>query len=317
MTNAVPLAHIVRSGFAETVHLGHAVIIDPDGIVIESWGNPNELIFPRSSNKIAQAAGLVALGLDLPENLRALTAASHSGEQMHLEGATTILAGAGLGVEALLTPADYPYGKSARNAWIAAGKAPEPLVMNCSGKHAGMLATAQLNGFEIASYRDPSHPVQQAGIAELKRLSGTDAAVIGTDGCGAPVVAMTVTQLARMFSLAVQLPSDDPARKVADAMRAYPQMVGGSDRDVTELMSGVPGVLAKDGAEGVYVAALESGYAVAFKVLDGADRARSVVMAEALMRLGVTGEPVESMRSVEILGGGVPVGALTGVLARG
>lgn len=313
--NAVPLAHIRRSGFVETVHLGHAVIIDPNGVVMQSWGNPDEVIFPRSSNKIAQAAGFIALGLELPPNLRALTAASHSGEAIHLAGALEILSGAGLTVDDLQTPADLPYGRDARTAWIAAGKAPEPLAMNCSGKHAGMLATAKLNGFDLVTYREVAHPVQRAGIDQLKRLSGSDASIIGTDGCGAPVVAMTVTQLAQMFSRSVQLPSDDPARQVADAMRAHPQMVGGADRDVTELMQGVPGLLAKDGAEGVYVAALESGYAVAFKILDGADRARSVVMAQALALLGATDAVLATQRSVVVLGGGKPVGELVGVLA--
>lgn len=314
-TDAAPLAQIERSGFVETVHAGHAVIIDPDGAIVQSWGDPHALIFPRSSNKPAQAAALAGLGLELPDELRALTGASHSGEQQHLEGVLAILAGAGLDASALRTPADEPYGKAARRAWIAAGRAPEPLAMNCSGKHAGMLAVATLNGLDIETYLDPQHPVQRACTAEIVRLSGTDAKVHGTDGCGAPVIAMSVTQLARMFSRAVQAPLDDPARKVADAMRAAPQMVGGDDRDVTALMRAVPGLLAKDGAEGVYAAALDSGYAVAFKTLDGADRARQVVMAQALGLLGVEG--IEEFRQVEVLGGGKPVGQLRGVLAPG
>ena len=312
---AVPLAGVVRSGFLETVHLGHAVIIDPDGHVMHSWGDPDTMIFPRSSNKPAQAAALVGLGLELPTELRALTAASHSGEARHLSGVSAILATVDLDERALQTPPDFPYGKAARHAWIGAHRKPERIAMNCSGKHAGMIATAMICGEDPHSYLAPDHPVQRAGTAELMRLSGTQADVVGIDGCGAPVIGMTVLQLARMFSQCVQLPGDDPARRVADAMRAEPEMVGGSDRDVTKLMRTVPGLLAKDGAEGVYAVALESGHAVAFKTLDGADRARQVVMAQALALLGVPG--VEEFGSVSVLGGGKPVGSLTGLMLAG
>ena len=314
-SGAIPIAHVVRSGVVESVHLGHVVIIDPDGAVIASWGDPEAVMFPRSSNKPAQASALVGLGLELPGELRALTAASHSGEQPHLDGVRAILASVGLDIDALATPPDVPYGAAARRAWYAEGRGNEALAMNCSGKHAGMIAAARLNGDDITSYLDPQHPVQRACTEEITRLSGSDAKLVGTDGCGAPVIGMTLTQLARMFSLAVQLPEDDPARQVADAMRAHPYMVGGTDRDVTALMNAVPGALAKDGAEGVYAVSLDSGYAVALKVLDGADRARSVVMAQALTHLGVVG--IDDFTSIPITGGGRPVGELVGVLARG
>ena len=168
----VPLVEVVRSGFAESVHRGSAVLLAADGSVLATAGDPWAAVFPRSCSKPAQAAGMVAAGLDLPDRLLALAAASHSGAAEHLAGVAEILAAAGLGVEHLQTPADLPLGPAEREAWLRSGWAPEPRAMNCSGKHAAMLATCVARGWPIDSYRDPGHPLQQALRAEAERLAG-------------------------------------------------------------------------------------------------------------------------------------------------
>lgn len=314
MPQFAPLAEVVRSGFVEGVHVGHAVIIDPDGTVMASWGDPQAVILPRSANKPAQLSAMIRAGLDLPPRLRALATSSHSGEPMHLAGVLEILSIAAVPLEALRTPADFPLDPVERDAWIVQGRSAEPIAMNCSGKHAAMLATSAWNGWPFDDYRRVDHPLQQAIIAEVGSLAGEQVTVIGVDGCGAPVLGLTVAGLARSLSACVQAEAGSPSAQVVEAMRAWPLMVGGTRRDVSRLMAELPGLVVKDGAEGVFVAALPDGRALAIKVLDGSERARLVVLADLLGRLGLAGEVLDDFRALTLLGGGLPVGYVRSAL---
>ena len=309
------LATYTRSGFREGVHLGHAVVVGPDGAVQRSWGDPYHEIFPRSSNKPAQATALVRHGLDLPVHLIALSAASHSGERFHLSGVRDILDSAGLPESALQTPPDFPLGPAERDAWIADERRPVPLAMNCSGKHAAMLATCVINDWPIETYRDPDHPLQASIRWQVEALAGEAVNHVGIDGCGAPVFSLTLAGLARSMSRSVQEAPDQSARRVVDAMRAFPEFVGGTARDVTHFMQAVPGLVAKDGAEGVYVAALPDGTGIALKVEDGTERARQVALAAILLVLGADAEAMTSLRSLPVQGGGQVVGQVSSPLA--
>ncbi len=304
------VAEVVRSGFVEGAHRGSVVGLDPDGAVVLEVGDVTAAIFPRSSNKPMQAVGMVACGLPLTGELLALAAASHSGEPFHLDGVRKILAGAGLDIDALATPPDYPYDVEAQRDWIRAGHGPEPIAMNCSGKHAAMLVTCVVNGWDVVTYRDPEHPLQQALRATLERLAGEPVSATGIDGCGAPVYAISLLGLARAGRACVLADAGTPELAVADAMRAFPEWVGGSRRDVTELMRAVPGLLAKDGAEGVQVVALADGRALAVKIEDGGQRARQVVTAAALQALGVDAPVITEQLTSVLLGGGTPVGVV-------
>jgi len=304
------LATYSRSGFIEGSHSGHAVIVDATGAVVRSWGEPTKVIFPRSCNKPAQATAMVESGLDVSSRLLALAASSHSGEAVHLDGVDELLGLAGLPVTALQTPADYPYSATERDAWLRAGLPASPRAMTCSGKHAAMLLTCVLNDWPTATYREPDHPLQVAVRATLERLAGESVRNVGIDGCGAPVMSLTLAGLARMASRVVQAPSGKSERMVANAMVAHPEMVGGSGREVTSMMRAVPGLLAKDGAEGVYVAALPDGTGVAVKAEDGAERASQVALASLLVSCGVDRAALADVIEVPMLGGGVPVGAV-------
>jgi len=298
----------VRSGFVEGHHRGSLVVLAADGSVREAYGDPDRPMFPRSANKPFQAVGMVRLGLDLPAELLALAAASHSGEPFHLDGVRRILDRAGLDVDALQTPPDDPIDDVAQRDWVRAGHEPERVAMNCSGKHAAMLLTCVVNGWDVATYRDPDHPLQRALRTELERLAGEPVAATGVDGCGAPLFAISLGGLARAAGTVVRADPGTPDRVVADAMRAHPEWVGGTRRDVTALMRAVPGLLTKDGAEGVQVVALADGTAIAVKVDDGGQRAREVVVAAALLRLGIDDPVVHELTSHPLLGGGRPVG---------
>jgi L-asparaginase II len=313
--SGVPLAQVVRSGWVESVHTGHAVIVDPDGSVIAAWGSPAEPVLPRSSNKPLQAVGMVEAGLALEGPHLALAAASHSGEAFHLAAVREVLAAGGLTEADLANAPALPYGAAAQVAWLQAGGGPSALAQNCSGKHAAMLRTAQVLGAPTLGYLDPDHPVQRAAVAGVERLAGERIAGSGVDGCGAPVVAISLVGLARAFGRLVQAPAGSAAERVASAMAGNPAYVGGTDRDVTRFMAALPGAVAKDGAEAVHAFALPDGRAGALKVADGSERARAAVVVGLLRELGMTDAGVlEAAGPAPVLGGGRPVGAVRAVL---
>ena len=315
MPAPVVVAEIVRSGFVEGHHYGSVVALDADGRVAWSVGDVENAALPRSCNKPLQAVGMLRAGLDLDGELLALAAASHSGEAFHLEGVRRILSSAGLDEAALQTPPDYPIDDQAKEEYLRAGGQKSSLAMNCSGKHAAMLATCVVNGWDTATYLDPDHPLQVAIAETFADLTGEKVQVVAVDGCGAPLLSTSLSGLARAFRT-VSLATEGPEKRVADAIRTHPEFTSGSRRDEATLLRAIPGAIGKAGAESCYAVGLADGRAVALKTDDGAPRVRPVLMAAALERLGVTRDPdvdVEAVRRtgvLELLGGGRPVGEI-------
>ncbi len=306
--NFRPLAIVSRSGIDESVHFGALVALNPDGRVAFSVGDPGTCIYPRSSTKPFQALAMVRAGLSLPPDQLALVCASHNGEDLHQRIATEILAGAGLTEDALANTADHPLHVPSAHRAVREGRPRSPLQMNCSGKHAGMLATCVVNGWPVDSYLSPEHPLQQAVTQTIAELTGAEPAAIGVDGCGAPAHVVSLTGLALAMRTIAVGGAGDAGDQVFRAMSGHPHIVGGEGRHVTSIVSNVPGLFAKDGAESVYVAATRDGHAVALKLSDGSGRATPTVLLAALRRLGVdvSGVP-ESVRET-VLGHGAPVG---------
>jgi len=259
---------------------------------------------------------MLSCGLKLDGELLALAAASHSGEDFHVAGVRAILASAGLTEEALQCPPDYPLDEKANRAMIAAGAEPDHIHMNCSGKHAAMLATCVAAGWPTDSYRDPEHPLQQQIKSVISRLAGEPVAAVGVDGCGAPLMAISVTGLARAFRAVVLAEPGTAERAVADAMRAYPEWTSGTTRPECALMTAIPGLLLKSGADGVEGFALADGRAGAFKIEDGAARGRVPVTVALLRDLGAQAVPGADVGSLTALaaspvyGGGQVVGEI-------
>ncbi|MFG1653723.1 asparaginase [Micromonospora sp. NPDC049275] len=307
----VPLAEVVRSGFVEGGHRGSVVVLDATGKSLATAGDVTAPIFPRSASKPMQAIGMLRAGLTLtdPADL-ALVSASHAGEDFHLSRVGALLGRAGLDASALHCPPDLPVGAAAREAVLRAGGGPSRVQMNCSGKHSGMLLTCEAAGWPRDGYWRPEHPLQQGLRAAIEEFTGEQAAAVGVDGCGAPVLAVSLTGLAGAYLRLVDAEPGSAPRAVADAMRAHPEIVGGTQADDTRLMRGVPGLLAKVGAEGVIAVALPGVGAVALKIDDGADRARMPVLVSALRRLGVDAPVLAEYAEVPLFGGGVPVGAV-------
>jgi L-asparaginase II len=313
--SAPVVAEIVRSGFVEGHHYGSVVALDRDGSVAWSVGDVDAQVLPRSCNKPIQALGMVRAGLDLPPDLLALACASHSGEPFHVAGVRRILDAAGLDESALQAPPDYPLDDKAREDVVRAGGVRAPVLMNCSGKHAAMLATCVVNGWDTATYREFDHPLQQAIAATFAELTGEAVEHVAVDGCGAPLLSCSLTGLARAFR-SVAVATDGPEARVAAAIRRHPEFVSGTQRDERVLLTAVPGAIGKAGAESCYAVALPDGRSFALKCDDGAPRVRPVLMAEALRRSGVTeqdgvdAEAVTRTGTLELLGGGRAVGEI-------
>jgi L-asparaginase II len=316
MSNPV-LVEVVRSGFVESVHHGALVITEPDGSVRLAVGDVDRPVFPRSSNKPFQALGMLRAGLEADDEDLAFAAGSHSGEPKHVERALAVLERHGLAESDLFCPPAYPAHETSKLAVVVQRGGARKAAMNCSGKHAAMLATCVQRGWPSAGYQAPAHELQRLIADVIPELTGEQIAASGMDGCGLPLAAFSLTGLARAFGRLV-LAADGPERRVANAMRAHPWLVAGTGRDDTMLMTEVDGLLAKGGAEGVHAIALADGTALALKIDDGARRPRGPLLVAALRALGVISRDPDANPTLqrigsgygEVLGGGKPVGEL-------
>jgi len=266
-------------------------------------------ILPRSSNKPVPATALLAAGWS-PRSAAelAIAAGSHNGEDAHRDLAAAMLAAAGLGPDDLGCPPALPQYEPTRAEWLAEDRKPDRLAMNCSGKHAAMLAACVAAGWPTGGYLDPDHPLQRAIGARLAEATGEPVTSVVVDGCGAPQHALSVTGLARGVLSLVEGPQGSRDRSVADAMRAEPWFVAGTGREDTDLMRAVPGLLVKGGADGVHVAALPGRGAVALKLDDGAERGRTPALCAGLLRLGVAAEVLAPWLRTPVSGGDAVVG---------
>ncbi|WP_431298201.1 asparaginase [Tabrizicola sp. BL-A-41-H6] len=296
MTNPHPLANLWRGGLLESSHLGHAVICDAKGVA-EAWGNPDTVIFPRSSCKMIQALPLIETGaaaaVGLTDAQLAFACASHQGEARHVKLAGDWLAAIGLAEPDLRCGAHEPYDRDERNRLIKSDESPCQLHNNCSGKHCGFLTvTRHLKAGP--EYVEIDHPLQRAIREATEEVTGETVAGYGIDGCSAPNFAMSLAGLARaMARFATARDTGDTRQRamyrLARAMATYPENVAGEGRACTELMRAMGGRVAlKTGAEAVFVAILpEQGLGIALKVVDGGTRAAEAAIAALLVRAGV------------------------------
>jgi L-asparaginase II len=307
-----PLVELVRNDFVESRHSGSVVVLSPTGEAAAWAGDVQGAMFPRSSNKPLQAVGMLRAGLTLPPDQLALVAASHRGQPFHIDLVQRIMADGGLPLSTLACPADYPLADDARDDIVRGGGTRAPVLMNCSGKHAGMLRTCVAAGWPVDGYLDPRHPLQQRLTTEFAQLTGEPVVATGVDGCGAPVLSTSLRALALAFLRLAQAEPGTHEHSVAEAMRAHPELISGTDADGvdTHLMRAIPGLIAKSGAEGVIAVAGPELGAVALKIDDGALRARMPLLAAALRRIGCV---LDQYAESPILGGGRQVGAVRAV----
>nr|NLD41409.1 asparaginase [Actinomycetales bacterium] len=259
-------------------------------------------------------------GARLTTEQLAIAAGSHHGTGEQVAVVRSTLESAGLREEDLGCPPALPADPTALRAAAATGPdtaspdGPEPrrIWHNCSGKHAGMLAACAASGWDTASYLQARHPYQEVVREVIAGSLGTVHATT-TDGCGAPIHAISVRELAGGYA---RLFWGHPhGVEVAGAMAAHPVLVGGHAADDTRLMQLLPGLVAKRGAEGVFAVSAPGAGAVVVKVSDGAMRPAVMVALRLLALLGVDTSPAGALAHAAVMGGGLPVGSVEPSLA--
>ena len=297
MGKAVPMVELWRGGLLESTHQGHAVLCDESGQIVRAWGDPDRIIFPRSSCKMIQALPLVESGAADAHGLTpahlALSCASHQGAALHVNMARDWLAGLALGEPDLRCGAHEPYDRAERDRLICDHEGPCQLHNNCSGKHSGFLTvTKHLKAGP--EYVEIDHPLQKAIRAATEEVTGETVAGYGIDGCSAPNFAMSIKGLAGAMSrFSAASESGDTRQRamhrLTRAMASYPELVAGEGRSCTELTRAMEGrVTIKTGAEAVFVAILpEKRLGLALKIEDGNSRASEAALVGLLSQLGV------------------------------
>ena len=267
------LAAQERGQMLESFHHGVVAVVDPDGNLIFSKGDAFALIYPRSATKPIQAAAMRRAGLSLPEAQAVMTMASHYATDRQVELVSKVLASHYVSESQLGCPAAVPWNLEAK-----VGKEPKPIYMNCSGKHAGFLATSKLNGWDLETYLQRSHPMQMRVKALLEEFAGEKIVKTSTDGCGAPLFALSTIGLARALSRFVQ---EEP--ELVAAALANPELIG--DENTPDAGFLRQGLFSKLGAEGVFTVATPDGHALSLKIADGSLRKAAAYSALLLYKL--------------------------------
>lgn len=306
------LIEVTRGALVENVHRAHGVVTDTSGNVLHAAGDPERVTFLRSSAKPLQALAMVESGaagrFGFSDRELAVMCASHQGESFHVAAVQSILRKIGLDEDALACGTHAPGHGPTAAALVRAGESPRLIHSNCSGKHASMLALCQHNGWEIAGYTAPDHPVQVRIRGVLAEVSGLwpEDIYVAVDGCDAPVFALPLRNIARAFAVLARptgVPSEREAglHRISRAMRAHPEMVDGTNGFTTHLMGEAgDNVVSKSGAEALFCAgALAQGWGIAVKIEDGNARAHSLLVPQLLAELGViTHEQRDRLRAL-------------------
>lgn len=315
---SVELVEVVRSGFRECVHRGSLVILNTDGEPDITLGEVHLPIFPRSTNKPMQAITLLHNGFEPEDEAElAISTASHFGEPDHIALVQRLLDRFGFREDQLECPPDLPSDDLARARVLAGhdrGHAARRIYMNCSGKHAAMLATCMINGWPTTGYLDPAHPLQRAVVTTIAEITGEPETDLGIDGCGLPIVPVSLVNLARAYARMATGSPGTAQRRVADAIRNNPRVISGTDGPDLLTMRATPGLVCKIGADGVHAGALPDGRAFAYKIDDGHDRARIPLTQAILRRMGIAWtEQHADLATPAVLGGGARVGVIRAV----
>jgi L-asparaginase II len=314
MTHHRSLVRVVRSGLQESEHEVHVAVGDERGRLLASAGDPDRVVFARSSMKPVQAAvSLSCIAHPISDRQVALMCASHNGEAVHVRVVRSLLATVGLDESALRNTPGWPLDREA----AARARAPSRIRHNCSGKHAGMVVAAASAGWRTETYLRPAHPLQRRILRAVRSAAGLDEVQVGVDGCGAPVFGMPLAAMATVFARLARPGAfgrlQPHVARAVSAMRADPYLVAGRRREDTAIMQAAPHLVVKSGAEALICAAdLERGVGVAVKVADGGERAAPPALLRSLELLEIL-SPAQ-MRALDrfahpwVTGGGRRVG---------
>lgn len=300
---ATNLVEVYRGDLLESAHKGDIAVVDSQGTLLYYAGNPNRIVYARSSMKPIQAIPVVETGAadryGFSDADLSLCCASHSGERQHTDRVLEILKRVGIDDSFLKCGVHIPRWQNTYKDLVLNGEEVTALYNNCSGKHTGMLATAKHMGESLENYYNPNHPVQQRilnAVSEMAECPKEDIK-IGIDGCGVPVHGLPIERIAYGFAKMANPSSLDESRqktvkRITKAMIAAPEMVAGTDRFCTDFMiAGQGRFFGKGGAEAVYcIGDYETGLGIAIKIADGNSRAVYPAAVEVLKQLNVLSE---------------------------
>jgi L-asparaginase II len=308
----VELAFLDRNGLVESRHIGAFAVIDRNGSVIESGGDIDATIFPRSTIKPFQAIAALRAGAELAGVELVLASASHCGSMRHTDAVTAMLSADNLGPDHLGCPPDWPLGYNEKAERIALNQYPQRITMNCSGKHAAFLRACVANGWDTVTYLEPHHPLQALIREVVEEFTGSTELWPAVDGCGAPLYGMSLRALGTGIARVTD-GHDQNAERLVEAIRDNAWALDGVGRDNTRVIEATDAI-AKIGAEGVLIIARD-GIAVAIKCLDGSQRANTAAAVTLLARHGVIDRAVAESLIEELVapvsGGSEIVGRLT------
>jgi L-asparaginase II len=311
--SGVVVAELVRDGHVESLHRGIVAVVSGDGTTLLERGDAATTVYPRSTLKPLQTLALLSLGVDLTPLEMALSTASHCGSKAHQDAIEAFLHRHGFSSDELQCPVDWPLGVRERADMVASTGEPHRLAMNCSGKHAGFLAATRHAGWDEATYLEPEHPLQRLIFSVIESWAGEPVAFSSTDGCGAPLHALSVRGLALAIAKIASAHTPD-TRRLIDAIGSNAWALDGPGRANTITIETIGGI-AKIGAEGLVVIGTPEGVAVAVKIIDGSMRATTPVALQALVSVGAITEDVAgrilSHMPDPVLGGDRIIGGLS------
>lgn len=303
------IAATIRTGLIESTHPWSGVVVDAAGTTLHAWGDPDRALYYRSAVKAFQATISQECGAGLPPEHLALACASHSGTAAHVAIVRAALDGGGLDESVLLCPPDLPLGQGARARAIAAGRTERSVYHNCSGKHTGFLRACVAQGWPVATYTSPDHPLQRRVSDLLCDVTGVDGRPPGIDGCGAPTLRGSIRGLARAFAC---LSIDDRFAEARVAMTRYPALTSGNERPDGRLAMWWDGPV-KGGAQGL-IALARHGIGIAVKSHEGSIDVAVQGAIEIADRLHLLPPPARDalapLHERPVLGGGNVVGTV-------
>lgn len=289
------VARVIRNNHVESIHRGHLAVVNADGDLIASLGDPDYSTYIRSAAKPFQILPLLideaVQHFKFTDKELAVMMSSHNGEEIHVKAVRTILEKIGLNEEYLKCGVHPPLYKAAEVELLKQKKKLTPIYNNCSGKHAGMLALASYHDWPLETYLDSNHPVQKRIKQKASLFSGLNGKEIGVgvDGCSAPAFYLPIRNMALMFAKLAE-GRIAPVNRVFYLMSSYPEMIAGTDRFDTDLMKVMDGrMVSKVGAEGIRCLAVraDSPLGIALKIEDGNERVSPPVILEVLAQLNL------------------------------
>lgn len=312
VTDGTVVAELVRDQVVESLHLGVVAVAERSGKLLLSKGDTEAVVFPRSTLKPLQALAMLSTGVDFTPLELALSTASHCGSRQHREAITALLHHHDVGPEHLQCPKDWPLGSAQRAELLAEGGQPSRLAMNCSGKHAGFLATCQHSEWDLGSYLSASHPLQSLILETIGDYAAETPSFSSVDGCGSPLHALSVGALARAFAR-VGAGETAHEQQLLHAVKDNSWALDGEGRDNTVTIDTIGGI-AKIGAEGLVAMTTPEGVGVAVKILDGSMRATTLVALSALASVGAISDRAHTglaeVLAVPVTGGEATIGGL-------